>query len=67
MFKIDDRVRIYTYKKVYGNKYKSNRTKEIFVIGKSFYTNPITYFIKAEDREEILGTFYNQEVLKTEF
>ncbi|MBP1527587.1 MAG: hypothetical protein H9Q66_06695 [Spiroplasma ixodetis] len=66
-FKIGDRVRIYAFKKLFGNKYKNNWTKEIFVIDKVFYTNPITYSIKAEDGEEILGKFYNQELLKTKF
>ena len=66
-FKIGDRVRIYAYKKVFGNKYKNKWTREIFIVDKIFYTNPITYSIKAEDGEEILGKFYNQELLKTEF
>ncbi len=66
-FKIGDRVRIYAYKKLFGNKYKNNWTKEIFVVDKVFPTNPITYSIKAEDGEEILGKFYNQELLKTKF
>jgi hypothetical protein len=66
-FKIGDKVRIYAYKKVFGNKYKNNWTREIFIIDKVFYTNPVTYSIKAEDEEEILGKFYNQELLKTKF
>ena len=66
-FKVGDRVRIYAYKKVFGNKYKNNWTREIFIVDKIFFTNPITYSIKAEDGEEILGKFYNQELLKTEF
>ena len=66
-FKIGDKVRIYAYKKVFGHKYKNNWTREIFIVDKIFYTNPVTYSIKAEDGEEILGKFYSQELLKTEF
>lgn len=66
-FKIGDRVRIYAYKRLFSNKYKNNWTREIFIIDKILYTNPITYSIKAEDGEEILGKFYNQELLKTKF
>ena len=66
-FKIGDRVRIYAYKKVFNNKYKKNWTREIFIIDKIFYTNPITYSIKAQNGEEVIGKFYTQELLKTKF
>jgi len=66
-FKVGDRVRIYAYKKVFNNKYKKNWTKEIFIIDKVFYTNPITYSIRAQDGEEVIGKFYTQELLKTKF
>ena len=66
-FKIGDRVRIYAYKNVFTNKYKKNWTNEIFIVDKIFYTCPITYSIKAEDGEEILGKFYTQELLKSKF
>ncbi len=66
-FKIGDRVRIYAYKKIFNNKYKKNWTREIFIIDKIFYTNPITYSIRAPNGEEVIGKFYTQELLKTKF
>lgn len=64
-FKVGDRVRIYAYKQKFANKYKNNWTKEIFKIDKIFYTNPITYSIRAQDNEEIFGKFYSRELLKS--
>jgi hypothetical protein len=66
-FKIGDRVRIYAYKNTFNNKYKKNWTNEIFVIDKVFYGNPIVYKIVAEDGEDILGIFYENQLLKTKF
>ena len=62
-FKVGDKVRISKYKrKVFDKGYTPNWTEEIFVVDKIQFTNPITYKIKDLNGEEILGTFYDQEV-----
>ena len=66
-FKVNDRVRIYKYKKLFEKGYKTNWTKEIFVIDQIQNTNPITYKIKDLESEPILGSFYEQELQKTKF
>ena len=66
-FKIGDKVRISKYKrKVLDKGYTANWTKEMFIIDKFQYTNPITYKIKDLNCEEIKGSFYKQELLKAE-
>ena len=42
-FKVGDRVRIYRYKRTFEKGYKSNWTKEIFVVDEVNKTIPITY------------------------
>ena len=65
-FKVGDRVRISKYKrKVFDKGYTSNWTEEIFTVDKIQYTNPITYKIKDLNNEEIQGSFYEPELLKT--
>ena len=66
-FKVGDRVRIYSYKNIFDKGYKANWTREIFVITEVKNTNPITYKIKDLNDEEILGSFYTQELQKTKF
>ena len=64
-FKIGDRVRIYKYKNTFEKGYKTNWTKEIFVIDEINKTNPITYKIRDLDNEQIIGSFYYNELQKT--
>jgi hypothetical protein len=66
-FKVCDRVRITTFKYTFGNKYNRNWTREIFVITEILNTQPITYKIKDLNDDEIIGTFYNEELQKTAF
>ena len=62
-FKVGDKVRISKYKRtIFDKGYTPNWTEEIFVIDKIQYTNPITYKIKDLNGENIIGTFYNQEL-----
>ena len=62
-FKVGDKVRISKYKrKVFDKGYTPNWTEEICVVDKIQFTNPITYKIKDLNGEEILGTFYDQEL-----
>jgi len=66
-FQVGDRVRISSYKYTFNNKYDSNWTREIFVITEILQTRPVTYKIKDLNGEQIIGTFYNQELQKTAF
>ena len=62
-YKVGDKVRISKYKrKVFDKGYAQNWAKEIFVVDKNQYTNPTTYKIKDLNGEEIIGTFYDQEL-----
>jgi ABC-type Mn2+/Zn2+ transport system ATPase subunit len=61
-FKIGDRVRIYKYKKLFSKGYETNWTNEIFVISEINNTMPITYKIKDLKGEDIIGSFYKQEL-----
>ena len=64
-FKVGDRVRIYKYKKHFEKSYESNWSKEIFVVSAIIFTAPITYKIKDLNDEEIIGSFYKNELTKT--
>jgi len=66
-FRVDDRVRIYTYKRTFEKGYMPNWTKEIFVIGEINNTIPISYIIKDLEGEPVLGSFYKEELSKTIF
>ena len=61
-FKIGDRVRIYKYKKLFAKGYETNWTEEIFVVSAINSTTPITYKIKDLNGEDIIGSFYKQEL-----
>ena len=61
-FKIGDRVRIYKYKKLFSKGYETNWTDEIFVVSQINNTSPITYKIKDLKGEDIVGSFYKQEL-----
>ena len=65
-FKVGDKVRISKYKrKVFDKGYTPNWTEEVFTVDKIQYTNPITYKLKDLNDEEIRGSFYEPELLKT--
>ena len=40
-------------------------TEEVFTVSKIQYTDPPTYKIKDYNNDEIQGTFYEQELQKT--
>ena len=66
-FEVGDTVRISKYKrKIFDKGYTANWTEEIFVVSKILNTNPITYEINDLHGEKITGSFYEQELLKTE-
>ena len=64
-FKVGDRVRISKYKDIFAKGYMPNWSEEVFVIKKVKNTVPWTYVINDLNREEIIGTFYEKELQKT--
>ena len=63
--KFDDHVRIPKYKNIFAKSYVPNWSKEGFVIKKVKNTVPWTYIISNLKGEEIVGTFYEKELQKT--
>ena len=64
-FKVGDRVRISKYKNIFAKDYTPNWSEEIFVIKKVKNTVPWTYVINDLNGEQIMGTFYEKELQKT--
>lgn len=65
-FYVGDRVRISKYKSVFRKGYTPNWSTELFTIKKVNNTHPITYHIEDLKKNPILGTFYEQELQKTQ-
>ena len=64
-FKTGDHVRISKYKNIFAKGYTPNWSEEVFVIKKGNNTVPWTYVINDLNGEEIIGTFYEKELQKT--
>ena len=64
-FKVGDHVRISKYKNIFAKGYTLNWSEEVFVIKKVKNTVPRTYVINDLNGEEIIGTFYEKELQKT--
>ena len=64
-FKVGDHVRISRYKNIFAKGYIPNMSEEVFVIKKVKSTIPSTYVINDLNGEEIVGTFYQKELQKT--
>ena len=64
-FKVGDHVRISKYKNIFAKGNKPNWSEEIFVISKIKNTAPWTYVINDLNGEEIIDTFYENELQKT--
>ena len=64
-FKIGDNVRISKCKNVFAKGYTPIWSEEVFVIKKVKNTVPWTYVINDVNGEEIVGTFYKNELQKT--
>ena len=64
-FKVGDKVRITKKKKTFEKGYTTNWTEEIFTVIKVQQTIPFTYKIEDTRGEEIRGTFYEEELQKT--
>ena len=66
-FKIGDRVRISLEKNIFEKSYETNWTEEIFEIYDIKYSNVPYYYLKDLNGEKIEGSFYHQELQKTNF
>jgi len=64
-FSVGDKARITKKKTTFEKGYTPRWTEEVFTISKIQYTDPPTYKITDYNGEEIQGTFYEQELQKT--
>ena len=64
-FKVSNHVNISKYKNIFTKGYTPNWSEEVFVIKKVKNTVPWTYVITDLNGEEIIGTFYEKELQKT--
>ena len=64
-FNIGDIIRISKYKNIFAKGYTPNWSEEVFVIKKIKNTALWTYLIIDLDGEEIVGTFYENELQNT--
>ena len=64
-FKAGDYVRISKYKNIFAKGYMPNWSEEVFVVDKIKNTVSWTYVINDLNGEEITGTFYENELQKT--
>ena len=64
-FKVGDHVRISKYKNIFAKGCMPNWSEEVFIISKIKNTVPWTYLINDLNGEEIIGSFYEKELQKT--
>ena len=64
-FKVGDHVRISKYKNIFAKGYTPNWSEEVFIIKKVKNIVPWTYVIDDLNDEEIIGTFYEKNIQKT--
>ena len=64
-FKVGDHIRISKFKNVFAKGYTPNWSEEVFVVKKIKNTVPWTYVISDLNGEEIVGSFYEKELQKT--
>ena len=64
-FKIGDHVRIFKYKNIFAKGYIPNWSEVVFIISKIRNTVPWAYIINDLNGEDIIGTFYEKELQKT--
>ena len=64
-FNVGDHVRISNYKKKLAKGYTLNCYEEVFLIKKVKHTVPRTYVVNNFNGEEIVATFYEKELQKT--
>ena len=59
-----ERVRISKARRQFKKAYLPSWTEELFTISRVKRTIPMTYVLKDDHGEELLGTFYHQEIQK---
>ena len=64
-FKAGDHVRISKFKNVFAKGYTPNWSEKILIIKKIKNTVPWTYVISDSNGEDIVGSFYEKELQKT--
>ena len=64
-FKVGDHLRIAKYKNIFAKGYTPSWSEEVFAIKKVKNTVPWTYVINDLNGEEIMGTFYEKELHRT--
>ena len=64
-FKVSDHVRISKYKNIFAKWYTPNWSEEDFVVTKVKNTVPWAYVINDLNGDEIIGTFYEKELQRT--
>ena len=65
-FKVGDHVKVSKYKNIFAKGYMPNWSEEIFIIKKIKNTVPCTYVINDLNGGEIISTFYENELQKTD-
>ena len=63
--KVGDHVRTSKYKNIFAKRYAPNWSEEVFVINKIKDTVPWTYIISDLNNERVEGSFYENELQKT--
>lgn len=67
IYKVGDHVRLSKYRQTFEKGYTPNYTTEVFIIRKVRYnTDPITYFLKDYQNNEIKGSVYAEELTHVE-
>lgn len=66
-FKVNEYVRISKFKSLFEKGYTPNWSTEIFQVYKIQLTQPITYLLKDSTGQNISGSFYEQELMKTKY
>ena len=64
-FKVGDHVKISKYKNTFAKGYVPNWSEEVFIVNEIKNTVPWTYTINDLNGEQIIGTFYEKELQKT--
>ena len=63
--KVNDHVRISKYKNIFAKGYVPNESEEVFIVNEIKNTVPWTYTISDLNGEKVIGTFYKNELQKT--
>ena len=64
-FRVGDYVRISMFKNIFAKGYTPNWSDKVFIINKIKNTVPSTYAISDLNGEEIIGSFYEKELQRT--